>query len=106
VVVALGAIAGIGGGVVIGLVSVARDTSSAIDRYIDRLGEPDVGVTICPQGTDAEAAEAGVCFEHDPVQEAAALRRLPGVRAAARVSPTPVAIRVPGGEWRPSSPCG
>jgi FtsX-like permease family len=100
--VALGAIAGIGGGVVIGLVSIARDTSSAIERYIDRLGEPDVAVTICPPGTDAEAAEAGACFDYDPVHEAAALRRLPGVQAAARVSPTPVAVRVPGGEWRPS----
>ena len=101
-VVALGVIAGLGGGVVIGLVSIARDTSSAIDRYVEHLGEPDVAVTICPPGTDAAAAEDGACFVHDPVREVAALRRLPGVRAAARVSPTPVAVRAPGGEWRPS----
>ena len=100
--VALGVVAGLGGGVVVGLVSIARDTSSAIDRYVEHLGEPDVAVTICPPGTDAEAAENGACFVHDPVRELAALRRLPEVRAAARVSPTPVAVRVPGGEWRPS----
>ena len=101
-VVALGVIAGLGGGVVIGLVTIARDTSSAIDRYVTDLGEPDMAVTICPPGTDNEAAAEGACFTYDPVRELAALRRLPGVQAATRISPTPVAVRVPGGEWRPS----
>jgi hypothetical protein len=101
-VLAIGLIAGLGGGVVIGLVTIARDTASAIDRYVEHIGEPDVAVTICPPRTDAAAAEEGACFTYDPVREAEALRRLPGVRAAARVSPTPVAVRLAGGGWRPS----
>jgi putative ABC transport system permease protein len=99
--VALGLLVGIGAGVVIGLVTVARDTSSSLERFAVALGEPDAAVTFCPKGVRASGPDASACFRHDPVAERQALLAQPEVLDAFRVSPTPLAIHTANG-WEPA----
>ncbi|HEY8060921.1 MAG TPA: hypothetical protein VID94_19295, partial [Acidimicrobiales bacterium] len=97
---ALGLVAGIGAGTVIGLLTIARDTGSALDRYLRSLGEPDVAATFCPPGVAGGGPDAAACFTHDPVAELHALQRDPAVLSAGRVSPTPLSFRDARG-WEP-----
>ena len=84
-------------GAVIGLLTIARDTGSALDRYLRSVGEPDAAATFCPPGVPGSGPEAAACFTHDPVAELHALQRDPAVLAAGRVSPTPLSVRDAGG---------
>jgi hypothetical protein len=98
----LGLVAGLGGGGVIGLVTIARDTGSSLDRFLGRLDPPDAFVSICPKGADPAGPSASQCLRHNPVDELAAIRRDPRVREAGRLSPAPVLVHTATG-WSPAN---
>jgi putative ABC transport system permease protein len=96
---ALGAVAAVGGGLVLTLATVAEDTGSAVATYIERVDAPDGMAVYCPAGTDTEQVDPEVCLRYDPQREVASLRARPDVVSVGRAAPAPVFIRPPGKEW-------
>jgi putative ABC transport system permease protein len=100
--VGFGLVAGLGAGGVIGLLTIARDTGSSLDRYVRSLHGPDVVVTVCPPGVDAAGPDASKCLRHNPVDELEAVRQHPDVAGAGRLSPTPLLARSSSNSWAPA----
>jgi hypothetical protein len=97
--VGLGVVAAIGGGLVLSLAMIAKDTGSAVDTYVARADAPEGFAVYCPPGTDREQPDVPACLRYDPVRERAALADRPDVVAAARGAPTPVFIRPQQRAW-------
>jgi hypothetical protein len=98
--VGLGLVAAVGGGLVLALVLIARDTSSAVATYVARLDPPDGFAVYCPPGVDAENVDPMACARYDHLAELAALRRLPEVVEAGRFASTPIRVRTATEDWR------
>jgi hypothetical protein len=100
--VALGVVAALGGGLVLSLALVAKDTSSAVDRYVARLDAPNGLAVYCPPDVDMASVDADECVRYDQAAEVAALRALPNVEATGRASATPIRLRTAARDWTES----
>jgi hypothetical protein len=95
----LGAVAAIGGGLVLTLALVAKDTSSAVDTYVAGLEAPEGMAVYCPFEVSTADLDPEACVRYDQVREAEALRADPAVEAVGRSAATPLRVRVEGGGW-------
>jgi hypothetical protein len=98
--VALGVVAAVGGGLVLALTMIARDTSSAVATYVARLDPPEGFAEYCPPGVDVQNPDLTPCARYDQRTEFAALRADPDVAAAGRFAPTPIRVRTGSEDWR------
>jgi hypothetical protein len=96
----LGVLAAIGGGLVLALTMIARDTSSAIATYVARLDPPEGFAEYCPPGVDIQDPDQTACARYDQRTELAALRSEPDVAAVGRFASTPIRVRTGSEEWR------
>jgi hypothetical protein len=74
--------------------SAARQTATAVDRFVTRARGPHATVFICPPDFDPAADSPDACFARDEPEELATLRTVPGVTAAARFGFRPVDLRL------------
>ena len=63
----LGAAAGIGGG--LALATIAGDTGSAVETYVDRVDAPDGMAVYCPPGMDTDHVDPAECLRYEPERE-------------------------------------
>jgi len=98
--VGLGVVAAVGGGLVLALSMIARDTSSAVATYLARLDPPEGYAEYCPPGVDIQTPDLTACARYDQLTELAALRADPDVAAAGRFASTPIRVRTASEEWR------
>ena len=97
---ALGVLAALGGGLVLALTMIARDTSSAVATYVARLDPPEGFAEYCPPGIDIQTPDVTACARYDQRTELAALRSDPDVVAAGRLASTPIRVRTGAEGWR------
>jgi hypothetical protein len=98
--VGLGVVAAVGGGLVLALGLIARDTSSAVATYVARLDAPEGYGEYCPPGVDTTNPDLETCARYDQRAELDALRSDPDVVAAGRFASTPIRVRAGSDEWR------
>jgi hypothetical protein len=98
--VGLGVVAAVGGGLVLALGLIARDTSSAVATYVARLDAPEGYAEYCPSGVDTTNPDLTACALYDQRAELDALRSDADVVAAGRFASTPIRVRTGSEAWR------
>src|SRR5262245_58022721 len=78
-------LAGLLSGVVVWAWAAGRRGSTAVDRFLEATGGPDVGLGFCRPGATTEDIDAdpSLC-EYEPTDELQTLRAAPEVEAASR----------------------
>jgi ABC-type lipoprotein release transport system permease subunit len=97
--VLLGIVAAAGGGCVLALAMVAKDTSGAVDVYVTQLHAPEGMAVYCPPDAAMAAIDRNDCLRYDQEREAKALRARPEVDAVGRVAATPLMLRIGDEDW-------
>ncbi len=83
---------GLSAAVPMALWSAARQTATAVDRFVERAHVADATLFICPPGHDPAADGPDACFAYEGAGDLDAVRALPGVIAATRFTFRPVSL--------------
>ena len=77
-------LAGLAGGIAMGMVGAGRRTATAYDRFTDFADVPDLMANFCPPDFDIETESVERCYAYDAKEERDVIAALPEVEAAAR----------------------
>jgi hypothetical protein len=78
--------------------AAARQTSTALDRFVDEAEAATSLLVVCPPEHDLAGDGPEPCFERGRQEDLDAVRSLPGVTAAGRLEFHEVSVEVPGGD--------
>lgn len=81
--ITLALLAGLVAGIAMSLWAAARRGDSTLDRFLTHRGPTTAVTTFCPPGSTSIPFDVQ-CADYDPIEEATAIRRLPGVTGVTR----------------------